>query len=106
MSLACQKYFVTRQDCHNACRKICDFTHHRHINDTISVDRIVKELQLENPSPVITCKPQDVVKEEYSLLRESNFLLVLMTPFQADLFEEFGALGCVDSTHKTNEYGY
>ena len=29
-----------------------------------------------------------------------------MTPFQEDLFEEFGALGCVDSTHKTNEYGY
>ena len=29
-----------------------------------------------------------------------------MTPFQADLFRNFGSLGCVDSTHKTNEYGY
>ena len=29
-----------------------------------------------------------------------------MTPFQADLFRDFGSLGCVDSTHKTNEYGY
>ena len=97
---------MTRQDCGNACCKICDFTNHRHINDAISVDRIVKELQLENPSPVIAYKSQGVVKEEYSFLRESNFLLELMTPFQADLFEEFGVLGCVDSTHKTNKYGY
>ena len=29
-----------------------------------------------------------------------------MTPFQADLFVDFGSLGCVDSTHKTNECGY
>ena len=30
----------------------------------------------------------------------------LITPFQADLFRDFGSLGCVDSTHKTTEYGY
>ena len=101
-----RKHFITRQDCRNVCIKIRDFTNHRHTNDAVSVDRIVQELQLENPSPVIAYKPQGVLKEEYSLLRESNFLLVLMTPFQADLFRDFGSLGCVDSTHKTTEYGY
>ena len=69
----------------------------------MSVDRIV---QLENPSAVIAYKPQGVLKEEYSLLKESNFLLVSVTPFQANLFRDFGSLGCVDSMHKTNEYGY
>ena len=101
-----RKHLITQQDCRNACLKIRDFTNHRHSNDAVSVDRIVQELQLENPSAVIAYKPQEVLKEEYSLLRESNFLLVLMTPFQADLFRDFGSLGCVDSTHKTNEYGH
>ena len=104
--LTAASHFITRQDCRNACRKIHDFSNHRHINDAVSVDRIVQELQSEDPSPVIAYKPQGVLKEEYSLLRESNFLLVLMTPFQADLFRNFGSIGCVDSTHKTNEYGY
>ena len=37
---------------------------------------------------------------------EENFLLILMTEFQATLFEKFSTFACVDSTHKTNEYGY
>lgn len=104
--LVSRKHFITRQDCRNACHKIRDFTNHRHNNDAISVDRIVQELQLENPSPIIAYKPPGILKEEYALLRESNFLVVLMTPFQADLFRSFCSLACVDSTHKTNEYGY
>lgn len=29
-----------------------------------------------------------------------------MTDFQATMFQKFSTLICVDSTHKTNEYGY
>ena len=29
-----------------------------------------------------------------------------MTGFQAQVFRNFSAVGCVDSTHKTNTYGY
>ena len=29
-----------------------------------------------------------------------------MTEFQATLFKKFSTFACVDSTHKTNEYGY
>ena len=29
-----------------------------------------------------------------------------MTDFQATMFQKFSTLVCVDSTHKTNEYGY
>ena len=104
--VATRRHFVTRQDCRNICRKTRDFTNHRHDNDALSVDRIVKELQLEDPSPVIAYKPQGITNEQYPLLREDKFLLVLMTGFQARLFERFATLGCVDATHKTNEYGY
>ena len=104
--LATRKHFITRQDCRNACRKVRDFTNHRHDNDAVSVDRIVKELQLDNPSPVIAYKPRGIKDERYPLLTEENFLLVLMTEFQATLFKKFSMLTCVDSTHKTNEYGY
>lgn len=103
---ATRRHFITRQDCRNACRKVRDFTNHLHHNDAVSVDRIVKELQLEDPSPVIAYKPRGITNEKYPLLTEENFLLVLMTEFQATLFQKFSTLVCVDSTHKTNEYGY
>ena len=104
--MATRRHFVTRQDCRNACRKVRNFTNHRHDNDVVSVDRIVKELQLENPSPVIAYKPRGLKDERYPFLTEENCLLVLMTEFQASVFQKFSTLVCVDSTHKTNEYGY
>ena len=104
--MATRRHFVTRQDCRNACRKIRDFTNHRHDNDAVSVDRIVNELELEDPSPVIGYKPRGIKDERYPLLTEENFLLILMTEFQVTLFKKFSTFACVDSTHKTNEYGY
>ena len=61
---------------------------------------------MENPSPVIAYKVCGRKDEKHLLLKEENFLLVLMTEFQADMFAKFSALSCIDSTHKTNEYGY
>lgn len=74
----------------------------------MSVDRIVHELQMEESTPVITYmyKPCGITNEQYPFLKEENFLIVIMTDFQAKLFERFCTVGCVDSTHKTNEYGY
>ena len=40
------------------------------------------------------------------LLKEENFLLAIMTEFQAALFMKFSDLLYAYSTHKTNEYGY
>ena len=57
---------------------------------------------MENHSPVIAYKPCGKKDE----LKEENFLVVIMTDFQANMFAKFSTLGCVDSTHKTNEYGY
>jgi len=53
---------------------------------------------------VLFYKPQTSENAEHPLLQEESFLFILMTEFQAQLFEEFGSkLVCVDSTHKTNE---
>ena len=91
----------------NACRKLRNFRRHRHLEDAISVDRIVKELKEESPSPVLYYKPQDVVDPEHPSLLEDTFLLVIMTGFQATLFDAFSERSvCLDSTHTTNQYRF
>ena len=70
----------------------------------ISVDRIVKKLKEESPSPVLYYKPQDVVDPEHPSLLEDTFLLVIMTGFQTTLFD--ARIVCLDSTHKTNQYRF
>ena len=101
---ATRKHFITRQDCRNIGRKLNEFKMHWHTDDAISVDCLVHELQRESPSPVIAYKPQGIAMEEYQL-PDDTFFLVIMTPFQADLFSEFsGKIVCLDSTHRTNQY--
>ena len=104
--VATRKHLITRQDCCNVCLKVNDFTNHQHGNDTIPVDRIVNELQLQDISPIIAYKVLGVKDDGYPMLKEDNFLLAIMTEFQAVLFKKFSNLLCVDSTYKTNEYGY
>ena len=50
--------FITRQDIRNIVRKIEDSLKHRHQIDAVSVDRLVKELKLEEDNPIIAYKPQ------------------------------------------------
>ena len=56
-----------------------------HENDAISVGRLVEEL---GTKVVIGYKPQGVVKEAFPKLTEESFLLVIMTDFQAKMFEK------------------
>ena len=37
--------------------KVRNFTNHRHIEDVISVNKIVEELKMETPSPVLHTLP-------------------------------------------------
>lgn len=95
--------FVNR----NICRKLRDFTNHRHTEDAISVDRIVTELRQESPSPVLLYKTQGVTNLQHPALAQESFLLVLMTEFQATLLNSFASqIVCLDSTHMTNQYRF
>ena len=101
---ASRKHFITRQDCRNVSRKLSDFTKHWHIDDAISVDRLVHELNQEFPSPVIAYKPQGISDAKYNLPSDS-FFLVIMSEFQAELYKTFSEIiVCLDSTHRTNQY--
>ena len=91
----------------NVCQKLRNFTQHRHTDDAVSVHRIVQELSVESPSPVLLYKPQGTDDPELPTLAKDTFLLVIMTDFQATLFEAFcGKITCIDSTHKTNQYRF
>ena len=94
--------FITRQDCRNITRRLQQALDHHHSNDALSVDR-----QEGSTSPVIAYKPQGKEDNIYPLLHKENFLLVIMTEFQANMFKKHsGKIVCVDSTHKTNPYGF
>lgn len=80
---------------------------HRHENDAVSVDRLCRELMREEESVIIAYKPQGRLDEAYTSLSEDSFLLVIMTNFQAVMFQRYShKVVCVDSTHKTNPYGF
>lgn len=50
---------------------------------------------------------QGTVDDTYEYLDKDSFLLVIMTAFQAQMFEMFShKVMCIDSTHKTNPYGF
>lgn len=68
--------------------------------DNKSEDILVHDLQCESPSPIIIAyKPQWIAMEEYQL-PDDTFFLVIMTPFQTYLFNEFSQkIVCSDSTH-------
>lgn len=56
---------------------------------------------------MIAYKPQGVKHAKYATLDDDVFLLIIMTEFQAKLFEEFSErMVCIDTTHKTNEYKF
>ena len=56
---------------------------------------------------VLYYKPQGADDDKTGLKRE-DFLIVLQTPIQAEMFKKFaeGKVVCVDATHGTNAYDF
>ena len=102
-----RKHLITRQDCLNITRKVRDFSSHRHTEDAIFTDRIVRELEKEIPSPVLLYKPQFQASSDFPILPDDTFLMVVMTQFQLEMLIQFShKLVSLDSTHNTNQYGF
>ena len=96
--------FVTRQDARNIVRTLDKARKSRHENDAVSVKRLVQELR---EKVVIGYKPQGITKEAFPQLAKESFLLVIITTFQAEMFSKHSSrIVCIDSTHKTNPYGF
>ena len=75
---------------------------HRHENDALSVEHLVRELQKEKNKVVIAYKPQGNKSDAFPHLSDESFLLFIMTDFQATMFEKKFTY----CTHKSNPYGF
>ena len=55
----------------------------------------------------LLCKPQGADDDTTGLKRD-DFLIVLQTPIQAEMFKKFaeGKVVCIDATHGTNAYDF
>jgi hypothetical protein len=61
---------------------------------------------LENDSPILLFKDQGL-PDESGHLKHEDFQLVIMTPFQKLMLNDFGNnIICVDTTHGTNAYDF
>lgn len=101
---------LTKQDLHNIMRdaKISN-TERLHANDYVSVQLWVESMHEEKDNPVLFFKHQgqpdrcDVLdRRNEDTLDDKDFMLVIMTLPQQDLFRKLGTdRVCVDGTHGT-----
>lgn len=77
----------------------------RHTKDAVSVDAWVKEV--EQTGCILLYKPQDTLSQMYPLLREEDFLLIIMNHGQEEMLEKYGSdCICIDGTHGLNGYKF
>ena len=89
----CRQHLVTRQDLHNIKAQYNIDGIVRHKNDLTSVRVWVQEMSTLEYNPVLIFKPQGESKDNFT---ENDFLLVLQTEFQRDMFQRFGSVAvCV-----------
>uniref|UniRef100_A0A6P7FWK9 Uncharacterized protein LOC114334883 n=1 Tax=Diabrotica virgifera virgifera TaxID=50390 RepID=A0A6P7FWK9_DIAVI len=96
---------LERKDLHNITRDFnIDYSTKRHQDDAISVKMWVSEMQANEDNPVVYYKGQNE-EDTSTLLKQSDFVLIIMTSFQAEQFSKFGENKiCIDGTHGTNAY--
>ncbi len=100
-----RKHLVTKQDCYNKKKKYMWSTS-RHVEDAVSVDLLVKELQREKYNPILVYKPQSMFDPNVPIA-EDRFILAIQTEFQWEMYQQYASsVICIDSTHKTNVYDF
>ena len=80
----------------------------RHHDDATSVAAWVEEMRgMGEDNVVLSYKPQGADDDTTGLKRD-DFLIVLQTPIQAEMFKKFaeGKVVCIDATHGTNAYDF
>ena len=104
-----RQHLINRQDLANFERAFALQNVQRHSNDLQSVLAWISEWKSEKgeESPVLYLKVQgEGAKDGYNLPID-DFIMVVQTPFQREMFLKFAVNGiCCDSTHGTNGYDY
>ena len=80
----------------------------KHPNDLISVSSIVEEMETLDYNPAVLFKQQGQLPNDLCRnLRKEDFLLVIQTEFQRDMFCKYGNDGvCIDATYQINDYDF
>lgn len=98
-------HLLEKKDINNIIRDYSiGYSTKRHRNDAISVKLWVTSMAgLEN-NPVLYYKEQGA---KDTLFEDNDFILIIMTEFQANSFIQFGkSKVCIDGTHGLNQYGF
>lgn len=102
-------HLITRKDIANIQRAYGLQEAQYHKDDAISVMAWVDAMNKNTPSPVLLHKQQgQVPNSDCPSLEVSDFMLVLQTPFQAEVLNKCGPtkIICIDDTHGTNSYDF
>ena len=80
----------------------------KHPNDLVSVLTIVEEMQTLDYNVILIFKQQSENPiEKYKFLDINDFLLVLQTEFQREMFVKYGKNGvCMDATYNVYDYNF
>ena len=101
-----REHLVTRQDIRNIKTQYNVDSISRHKDDPISVNAWVEEMTSLPYNPVLHYNSQGAPDPDCRLA-DTDFLLVIQTEFQRDMFIKFGNnVLCMDSTHGTNAYDF
>jgi len=101
-------HLTTRKDIANIERAFGLRRAERHKDDATSVAVWVQDMMNSDSNPVLLYKPQgSQPSQETPSLEQSDFILALQTPLQADMLVKFGSnIICMDDTHGTNSYDF
>ncbi|CAG9765599.1 unnamed protein product [Ceutorhynchus assimilis] len=100
-------HLLTKKDLFNIefCYNLSS-TSMRHSNDVVSVNSWIHEMQ-EKGQAILFYKPQGSLNNEYPILKESDFVLVIMTDAQSEILKKYSSdCVCIDGTHGTNSYNF
>jgi hypothetical protein len=99
---------LSRQDILNIHKKLNIKSITKHTNDCFSTSIWVEELKSQPQNPVLLYKAQGVPQlEGMDNSGNDDFLLVLQTPFQRDVMQQYGNKAILmDATHSLTEYDF
>ena len=96
--------FITRQDVANCLRTLHDVEDFRSANDTLSLDALVREMQLDPKSPVAFYKAPGVPDTSSFGWEDNDLVLVFSTPWQREQFARHAwKVVCVDGTFNVSD---
>lgn len=100
-------HLLTKRDLFNI-ESWCNLTSSsvRHKNNAISVESWTEEMK-EKCDSILYYKPQRTIDNNWEILKEQDFALMIMTPIQCEMLQKYGEdCICLDGTHGTNMYDF